>query len=151
MFHYGASRHFQTGKDYAHGAHQASLAHGHALLAIDLGGKVAGYYRRHHDGLATSGTGPITRASVEAVEAAGALRAGLDTSAHHARAAFHHERAGRLHLLAMESCDASDFALALSDTSSACTEAQCALFHGDEAAKRHAGADAAAQLPGDRQ
>lgn len=137
--HLDASRHFQTGKDFDHAAHQASLAHGHALLGIDRGSHAADYYRRNHDDLATKGAGPITRASVEAVEAAGVLEAGLGVSAHHARAAIHHERAARLHLQAMESCDASDIALALSDTGSACTEAQCALFHGDEAAKRHAG------------
>ncbi|MFA5123197.1 hypothetical protein [Zavarzinia sp.] len=140
--HHEAARHFQIGKDYDHAAHRASLAHGHALLAIDMGSKAVDYYRRHHDDLAKVGAGPITRASVEAVEAAGALRSGLGVSAHHDRAAFHHERAASLHLQAMESCDASDFALALSDTGSACTEAQCALFHGDEAAKRHAAAPA---------
>ncbi|MCW0182727.1 MAG: hypothetical protein OJI70_13205 [Zavarzinia sp.] len=140
--HHEAGRHFQSGKDFAHAAHQASLAHGHALLGIDMGSHAADYYRRNHDDLATAGSGPITRASVEAVEAAGTLEAGLGVSAHHARAAIHHERAARLHLQAMESCDASDIALAISDTGSACTEAQCALFHGDEAAKRHAGEDA---------
>ena len=32
-FHREASRHFETGKDYAHGAHQAWIAHGYGLQA----------------------------------------------------------------------------------------------------------------------
>ena len=134
-FHRGAGRHFQVGKESDQAAHQAALAHGHALLAIAFGGRVAGYYCRHHGNIAGSGPGLITRAAVEAAEAALALRPGLGVSAHHERAAAHHERAAHLHLKAKESCDASDFSLALSDTGSACTEARCALFHSDEAAR----------------
>jgi hypothetical protein len=33
-FHREASRHFEAGKDFAHAAHQAMMAHGHALHAI---------------------------------------------------------------------------------------------------------------------
>ncbi|MDD3447346.1 MAG: hypothetical protein PHS60_18235, partial [Zavarzinia sp.] len=139
---------FQGGTGDDHAA-EAVLAHGHALLAIAYGGKVAGYYCRHHGTLAGVGGGLITRASVEAAEAARALRPGLGVSAHHELAASHHERAARLHLEAKENCDASDFSRALSDTGSACTEAQCALFHGDEAAKRRA-ADATIRPEGDR-
>ena len=46
-FHREAARHYQTGKDYAHAAHQALTAHGHALRALEHGQAASTSYAAH--------------------------------------------------------------------------------------------------------
>jgi hypothetical protein len=106
-FHREASRHYQVGKDHAHAAHQALLAHGHGLRAIERGYEASAYY------------------------------ATLNVSEHHAAAADHHEQAARHHGQAAKHRDEKDFALAAHEAQIAHGHAQHSVFHDNEAAKHH--------------
>src|SRR5271170_1814435 len=81
-FHREASRHFQVGEDHAHAAHQALLAHGHGLRAMERGNQADAYY------------------------------ATLSVAEHHTAAANHHEQAARHHGQAAKYREDEDYALA---------------------------------------
>ncbi|MGF6599936.1 hypothetical protein P3T23_004670 [Paraburkholderia sp. GAS448] len=118
-YHHEASRHFEAGKDYAHAAHQAMMAHGHALHAID---------RAHDAGAHSAATPPITPAST----GSGANNAHV--AAHHATAAELHEQAALHMRQAVRHFDQDRGAVA-HDAQLALALALRALSHGNEAAR----------------
>jgi hypothetical protein len=134
-YHREASKHYEIGKDYAHAAHQALLAHGHALRAVDRA-KEAGDYYAARDGRAEK-PAAVSLFLEKRLEAAGASRADLSGAARHIVAAEHHEQAARHHGEASKHNDLANYALAAHDVRVAQGYAQHALFEGDEAAKHH--------------
>jgi hypothetical protein len=100
-FHRSASRHYQVGKDYAHAAHQALSAHGHALRASEHGQAARELYAAQEGSPLPR---YLTRASVQPVSTALSAPAVLDGPAHHAAAAAHHEAARRHHAQAGTWC-----------------------------------------------
>jgi hypothetical protein len=133
--HREAARHFTSGKDHAHGAHQAWMAHGHAMQAIS------------HDNAANAGGSGSVEDAIEVrpeavagyaripVAVAGATLTELTRAEHHTAAADHHQKAARYHLEAARHMKtggpAGDAAKA------AHRHAQLSIFHGGEAAKHH--------------
>ena len=146
LYHREASRHYQVGKDYAHDAHQALTAHGHALRAMEHGqaaslcyaahegSPLPGYIRRHSDNSTTTALDfPIS----------------LQGTACHYVAADHHDAAGRHHEQAGKHCDAEHFVRAAHETKLALDHGRHALFHGDQSAMHHMehyGSHASAEL-----
>jgi hypothetical protein len=118
-FHHGASRHFEAGKDLAHTAHQAMLAHGHTLYAIS----------EAHDAGAHSPSAPPIAPSVVAASAMSAAAA-----KHHAAAAELHLEAAQHMRHAAKLFDQDRSAVA-HDAQLALSLAQRALLHGNEAAR----------------
>jgi hypothetical protein len=118
-FHHGASRHFEAGKDFAHTAHQAMLAHGHTLHAIA---------EAHDAGAHNVNVPPLAPAPAGA-------------SANSALAAKHHATAAELHLEAAQHMRHAaklfdqDRSAVAHDAQLALTLALRALSHGNEAAK----------------
>ena len=118
-YHHGASRHFEAGQDYVHAAHQAMMAHGHALHAIDLA---------HDAGAHSTGTPPITPAST------GVGATSENTAKHHATAAELHEQAA-LHMRHAVKLFDQDRGVVAHDAQLALSLALRALSHGNEAAR----------------
>jgi hypothetical protein len=120
-FHHGASRHFEAGKDFAHTAHQAMMAHSHTLHAID---------EAHDAGAHNVNVPPLTRAPADAtVTSATAIAV-----KHHATAAELHLEAAQHMRHAAKLFDQDRSAVA-HDAQLALTLALRALSHGNEAAK----------------
>jgi hypothetical protein len=117
-FHHEASRHFEAGKDYAHAAHQAMMAHGHALHAID---------RAYEAGAHGTSTPPMTPASTGSANNANAAK-------HHVTAAELHEQAA-LHMRHAVKLFDQDRGAVAHDTQLALSLALRALSHSNEAAK----------------
>jgi hypothetical protein len=94
-FHREASRHSETGKDYAHRAHQAWIAHGYGLQACDRAGEVVAQYGEH----VVAGQLPDSQMprSIEAESSGIGVSAtgGLSCAEHQATAADHHKHAAR--------------------------------------------------------
>jgi hypothetical protein len=106
-FHREASRLYRDGKDQAHAAHQALVAHAHGLRAIERGNQASAYY------------------------------ATLSVAEHHAAAADHHEQAARHHAQAAKHREDADYVLAAHEARIASSHAQHSVFHDNEAAKHH--------------
>jgi hypothetical protein len=130
-FHRSASRHYQVGKDYAHAAHQALSAHGHALRASAQGQAARELYAAQEGSPLPR---YLTRASDQPVSTALSAPAMLDGPAHHAAAAAHHEAARRHHAQAGTHADAEHFVRAYHETKYALSHGAHGLFHGDQAA-----------------
>lgn len=124
-YHHGASRHFETaqGQDHAHVAHQAMMAHGHTLQAID---------EAHEAGAHSTGAPPTTPAST----APGASNTSVVSAAakQHAAAAELHLQAAQHMRHAVKLFDQDRGAVA-HDAQLALTLALRALSHGNEAAR----------------
>lgn len=133
--HREASRHHKVGKDYAHAAHQAWLAHGHALQAAERGNEARRYYVTHHGKGARNYPEPVLICPPISLEAANAMPVELNTAQHHTAAADHHEQAARHHGQASEHFNDKDYASAALEAQIALGHAQHALFNGNEAAK----------------
>jgi hypothetical protein len=118
-YHRAASRHFEAGKDYAHAAHEAMMAHGHTLHAID---------QAHDAGAHSAGTPPISPA------ATGSGANGANAAKLHATAAELHDQAAQHMRHAVKLFDQDRSAVA-HDAQLALTLALRALSHGNEAAK----------------
>ncbi|MEZ0600894.1 hypothetical protein ACAX43_01860 [Paraburkholderia sp. IW21] len=118
-YHHGASRHFEAGKDYAHAAHQAMMAHGHTLHAID---------QAHDAGAHSASTPPITPAST------GSGANSANAAKQHATAAELHEQAA-VHMRHAVKLFDQDRSAAAHDAQLALALAQRALSHGNEAAR----------------
>ncbi|CAG4915564.1 hypothetical protein [Paraburkholderia saeva] len=118
-YHRGAARHFEAGQDYAHAAHQAMMAHGHGLQAID---------EAHDAGAHSTGTPPPAPASSGA-GASGELAAKL-----HATAAELHDQAAQ-HMRHAAKLFEQDRSAAAHDAQLALSLALRALSHGNEAAR----------------
>ncbi|NMM02796.1 hypothetical protein HHL24_33370 [Paraburkholderia sp. RP-4-7] len=118
-YHHAASRYFEAGKDYAHTAHQAMMAHGHTLHAIA---------QAHDAGAHSANTPPITPAS------AGSGADSANAAKHHALAAEFHEQAAQHMRHAVKLFD-QDRSAAAHDAQLALSLAVRALSHGNEAAR----------------
>ena len=119
-FHREASHHFGAGKDYDHAAHQAIMAHGYALHAIDEANCVV----KHNAGAST--VLPAPSGSAENVTAA----------QHHATAAELHGQAAQ-HLRHAAKLFDDDRSAVAHDTQLAFSLAVRALAHANEAARQH--------------
>lgn len=120
-FHREASRHFEAGKDYAHAAHQAMLAHGHALHAI----------YRANDAVKQNSTTPLIVPPPPGPAASSATAA-----QHHAMAADLHEQAA-LHLRSAARQFDQDRDAVAHEARLAFSLALSALSHSNEAARQH--------------
>jgi hypothetical protein len=118
-YHREASRHFEAGQDYAHAAHQAMMAHGHTLHAID---------QAHDAGAHNTSTPPITPAST------GSGKNSEIAAKHHATAAELHEQAA-LHMRHAAKLFDQDRSAVAHDAQLALSLALRALSHGNEAAR----------------
>ena len=119
-FHREAAHHFGAGKDYDHAAHQAIMAHGYALHAIDEANCVV----KHNPG--ASPVLPAPTGSAEPVTAA----------QHHATAAELHGQAAQ-HLRHAAKLFDDDRSAVAHDTQLAFSLAVRALAHANEAARQH--------------
>ncbi|MGX7002176.1 hypothetical protein [Caballeronia sp. KNU42] len=119
-FHREAAHHFGAGKDYDHAAHQAIMAHGYALHAIDEANCVV----KHNAGAST--VLPAPSGSAETVTAA----------QHHATAAELHGQAAQ-HLRHAAKLFDDDRSAVAHDTQLAFSLAVRALAHANEAARQH--------------
>jgi len=127
LYHRSASRHFQIGKDYGHAAHQALLAHGHALLADTHARAAAAYYIDHHrTGIAPT---PPERSAIPPLP--------ISASAHHEAAADDHDQAARHHRAAAWHLTAHDLDRAGHEAHLARWHQQRAVLHGEEAVMLH--------------
>ena len=127
QFHREAARHYQIGKDYAHAAHQALVAHGHTMQAMEHGQKAAEAYAEH-------GGNPLPK-YLDRADATSEVA--LTAAEHHAAAAGHAEEAGRHHSQAAKYYADKEYTLAAKAAQTAHLHAQQSVFHGDEAAKYH--------------
>ncbi len=125
-FHREAGHHYVLGKDYAHAAHQALLARGHALLALRYGDQAAQIY-------ATNPPEPIGLAKY-AGAGVEAMKADLSIAEHHELAAAQHEAAASHH---REAINHEAGELAAKEAEIAHRHAHQAVFHGDKAAMHH--------------
>ncbi|MGF6721158.1 hypothetical protein P3T43_000499 [Paraburkholderia sp. GAS41] len=123
-FHREASRHFEDGKDFAHAAHQAMMAHGHTLHAIERANEA----HKHQAGapLVVPPTTATTDSNTSAAQ-------------HHAIAAELHEQAAR-HLRTAAKQFEQDRSAVAHETQVAATLALRGLSHSNEAAKQHVAA-----------
>jgi len=133
-FHREASRHYLIGKDYAHAAHQALTAHGHALRALEHGQAASALYAAQEgrplpNYLSRSAGGPESTAVASPKV--------LTVAEHHTIAADHHDAAARHHEQAKEHSDAEHYVRASHATKEALKHTEHALFHADQAAMHH--------------
>jgi hypothetical protein len=135
-YHREASHHYQIGKDYAHAAHQALVAHGHSLRALEHGQAALACYIEHEGVPLPSNW---TRSHGAAISTAMTLPKNLTSIEHHANAAEHHDAARRHHLLAEKHSLAGKhsgpdhYVRASHETKCAVDHGKHALFHGDQA------------------
>jgi hypothetical protein len=118
-YHREASRHFEDGRDFAHAAHQAMMAHGHTLHAIE----------QAHDAGAHSAPAPST-----ATPSTGLAVTAADVAKHHAAAVELHTQAAQHMRHAVKLFDQDRSAVA-HDAQLALSLSQRALSHGNEAAR----------------
>jgi hypothetical protein len=135
--HREASRHYEVGKDYAHAAHQALVAHGHGLRAMDFGKEAETYYSQHAESVPARNPDPIPRFAKKSLQTPGTVEIALTCTDHHTAAANHHELAARHHREAAEHYEREDYTLAAQEAQIALGHAQQSIFHGNEAAKHH--------------
>jgi hypothetical protein len=121
MHHRSAATHYKTGKDYAHAAHQAFLANGHALRAYDQSKAASRLYAEQRQ----AGPAPVPPPSGASCADRHAVAADI-----HELAARHHNQAARHHL-------GKNLALAAEDAFRGEMLGRDALFQGDEAAMHH--------------
>src|SRR5580704_728316 len=91
-FHREASRHYQIGRDYAHAAHQALTAHGHALRALEHGQAASIRYATYES---SPLPGYLSRSCGMSATTSVASPIILTGTEHHAVAANHHDAAGQ--------------------------------------------------------
>ena len=131
LFHRDASRHYQLGRDYAHAAHQALTAHGHALHAQEHGQAAgAAYASEEGDHVPNY----LTRASGSTAVAALIV---LTLPKHHDVAAGHHDAAWEHHVRAERNSEAEHYVRAQHATREALKHCGHALFHAGRAAMHH--------------
>jgi hypothetical protein len=117
--HREASRHFEDGRDFAHAAHQAMMALGHTLHAID---------QAHDAGAHTGNAPPTTSAST------GSLVTAADVAKHHAAAVELHTQAAQ-HMRHAVKLFEQDRSAVSHDAQLALSLALRALSHSNEAAR----------------
>ncbi|WP_241300735.1 hypothetical protein [Burkholderia stabilis] len=116
-YHREASRHFEDGKDFAHAAHQAMMAHGHTLHAID----------QAHDAGAHSANTPAAPSASSGANAADVAKLHAAAVELHTQAAQHMRHAVKLF--------EQDRSAASHDAQLALSLALRALSDGNEAAR----------------
>jgi hypothetical protein len=134
-YHLQASRHFEVGKDYAHTAHKALVAHVHGLQAAERGFEASRSYTRQNGGDSSwSSELPSQASDGKLEEVTKPARGG---KLHHEAAAEHHEQAKVHHHRAREKIGEEDLAGAAQESEIAESHARQAIFHDDEAAKHY--------------
>jgi hypothetical protein len=136
-YHHESARHYEIGKDYAHAAHQALVAHGHALSGLKYGEEARTHYAGHHLSDLPKPSDPGSHIAIRSADVVGVSPDGIGSAAHHAAAATHHEQAARHHQEAARLCGEKDFALAAHEAQMAYRHARYSIFHDDEAAMHH--------------
>ena len=135
-YHQEASRHYRSGKDFAHAAHQALLAHGHALRAMDFGHEAAKPHGKHTIECSRAGMPVATPLVAPLLDAPAILQKGLDGADHHMAAAEHHAAAaihqGKAAVLFRE----KHYEEAAKEAQLAYRHAHHTVFH-DDAGARH--------------
>lgn len=121
MHHRSAATHYTFGKDYAHAAHQAFLANGHALRAYDQSKAASRLYAEQRQATPMPAAAPSETSCAE----------------RHAVAADLHEMAARHHNQAARRQSGQNLALAAEDAFRGEMLGRDALFHGDGAASHH--------------
>jgi hypothetical protein len=132
-YHREASKHYQDGKDYAHAAHMALAAYGHALKAIWHENEA----HEVHETYRAFSPEPLESYSGRTDEIGGPAETVFSSAAHHAAAANDHEQAAQHQNLAAEYFNGNDQEKAEYEANIAHGYARRAIFHGDEAAKHH--------------
>ncbi len=133
-FHREASRHYQIGKDYAHAAHKALTAHGHALRAQEHGQAASAAYAAHEGNPVPAYLSRTNGASVSTAVATPIILSALK---HHEVAAGHHDAAGDHHARAESHSDAGHFVRACLATKEAIKHGAHGLFHAEQASMHH--------------
>ncbi len=133
-YHREAGRHYEIGKDFAHAAHMALLAHGHTSRALDHGRQAGQYYAGRH---AAEATEPKPPAPVKSDDTATTLETRMSAAEHHAAAAANQDHAARHHREAARRLTEIEDEQAVSAARIAHRHAHFAVFHGDEAAMHH--------------
>jgi hypothetical protein len=133
-FHREASRHYLIGKDYAHAAHQALTAHGHALRALEHGQAARALYAAQEGSPLPK---YLSRSAGESETTAVASAKVLTVAEHHSIAADHHDAAAQHHETARKHGDAEYYVRANHATKEARVHSEHALFHADQAAMHH--------------
>jgi hypothetical protein len=136
--HIDASRHYVSGKDYSHAAHQALVAHGHALLALAQGQEVSDHYREKASIEMATVKEPFLHFDPISLGPSGIVQSSLHVAEHHEAAAELHEHAARYLRQATKHYEEGKVALAAHEAQAAHAIALCAIDHSNEAAKHHA-------------
>jgi hypothetical protein len=134
QLHREASRHYQIGKDYAHAAHQALTAHGHALRALEIGRAAQALYT---EAAGKSLPGYLSRAADHPTSTAVTAPIDVSGTERHVIAAGHHDAAVRHHEHAGQHHDAEHYVRAAHETKGALDHGHHALFHAEQAAMYH--------------
>jgi hypothetical protein len=136
-FHREASRHFEAGRDFAHAAHQALIAHGHALQALEFE-LAANVYYAGHAAREDAPETPSSNLHHAATESDGSTKVGLTCAEHHTVAAGLHEEACRHLNRVAGHFQKSRIVEAAHEAKLALDLAVRAAFHSNEAAKGYA-------------
>jgi hypothetical protein len=123
QLHRSASRHYLIGKDYAHAAHQALTAHGHALLALADADAASRLHGARLDLTQTPPSPPEPKSCC---------------AEQHIVAANHHQHAVEQQARAGVACQCDDNAAAVDAAVRALEHAQKAVDHSNAAAMLHA-------------
>lgn len=132
-FHQAAYHNYRFGKDYAHAAFLALLAHGHGMTALDRARKAIDAFAAH------SGR-PLPTYLARAIPSETALAPAEHHAAaaeHHAAAAEHSRQSARYNDQAASHWEGKRYSQARHDAQLAHDHLQHATFHSNEAAKYH--------------
>jgi hypothetical protein len=136
-FHHQASMHYEIGKDYAHAAHQALVAHGHAMQAIEHANHARDHYPDYDDGAFPKKLTSVPQRSPLTLQIPSIGEISLNNAQHHAAAKHHNERAAEHHAKAAKHFTENDYGLAAGEAQIAHGYAKHGVFHSNEAAKLH--------------
>jgi hypothetical protein len=136
--HHDAAKHYNEGKDYAHAAHQALVAHGHALLALALAQEAFDRYLKLGNLEPSPVKASAGRSEPVSLSPAGLVQSSQHVCEHHLAAAELHEHAARYLSQAGAHYAQGDVALAAHEAQAAHALTLCAIDHANQAAKHHA-------------
>jgi len=123
-----ATHHTQAADYHRSSAHQALVAHGHTLHAIEDGRKAQEAYAQPEPAERTAATAPAAVAIVPVTPS---------EAEHHLAAAQHDEHAAHHHGAAARYWEGKNYALAGHEAHIAHDHALHSVFHGNEAAMHH--------------
>ena len=136
--HNDAAKHYNEGKDYSHAAHQALVAHGHALLALTRAQELSDRYLEQGNLKSSIVKEPVLRSDLISLSPAGVVQSSLHVAEHHLAAAELHQHAARYLRQASRHYEEGDVSLAAHEAQAAHALTLCAIDHANEAAKHHA-------------